>query len=82
MKRLFSILAITCLMAIGTVNANATTAFASATANRGRKQIIYYAQRAYRRRSRHQIALNQNLFGCQETLLIPDAVIRLCQVCS
>ncbi|WP_179351209.1 MotA/TolQ/ExbB proton channel family protein [Winogradskyella vidalii] len=32
MKRLFSILAITCLMAIGTVNANATTAFASATA--------------------------------------------------
>ncbi|NRD24340.1 MotA/TolQ/ExbB proton channel family protein [Winogradskyella litoriviva] len=31
MKRLFSILAITCLMAIGTVNANATTAFASAT---------------------------------------------------
>ncbi|NRD18920.1 MotA/TolQ/ExbB proton channel family protein [Winogradskyella eckloniae] len=32
MKRLFSILAITCLMAIGTVNANATTAFTSATA--------------------------------------------------
>ena len=32
MKRLFSILAITFLMAIGTVNANATTAFASATA--------------------------------------------------
>ncbi|MFK8044710.1 MAG: MotA/TolQ/ExbB proton channel family protein [Crocinitomicaceae bacterium] len=32
MKRLFSILAITCLMALGTVNANATTAFASATA--------------------------------------------------
>ncbi|WP_339752000.1 MotA/TolQ/ExbB proton channel family protein [uncultured Winogradskyella sp.] len=31
MKRLFSILAITCLMAIGTVNANATTAFATAT---------------------------------------------------
>ncbi|MUU79301.1 MotA/TolQ/ExbB proton channel family protein [Winogradskyella endarachnes] len=32
MKRLFSILAITFLMAIGTVNANATTTFASATA--------------------------------------------------
>ncbi|WP_179339233.1 MotA/TolQ/ExbB proton channel family protein [Winogradskyella ludwigii] len=32
MKRLFSILAITCLLALGTVNANATTAFASATA--------------------------------------------------
>ncbi|TCK65062.1 biopolymer transport protein ExbB [Winogradskyella wandonensis] len=32
MKRLFSILAITCLMVIGTVNANATTAVASATA--------------------------------------------------
>ena len=31
MKRLFSILAITCLMAIGTVNANATT-FATTTA--------------------------------------------------
>ena len=32
MKRLFSILAITCLMALGTVNANATTAFATTTA--------------------------------------------------
>ncbi|MDG1661202.1 MAG: MotA/TolQ/ExbB proton channel family protein [Winogradskyella sp.] len=31
MKRLFSILAITCLMAVGTVNANATTTLASAT---------------------------------------------------
>lgn len=31
MKRLFSILAITCLMVIGTVNANATTAVTSAT---------------------------------------------------
>ena len=31
MKRLFSILAITCLMAIGTVNANATTTVATAT---------------------------------------------------
>ena len=31
MKRLFSILAITCLMAIGTVNANATTAVTEAT---------------------------------------------------
>jgi len=31
MKRLFSILAITCLMAIGTVNLNATT-YASTTA--------------------------------------------------
>ena len=31
MKRLFSILAITCLMAVGTVNANATTTVAAAT---------------------------------------------------
>mgnify|MGYP001100721531 CR=1 FL=1 len=31
MKRLFSILAITCLMAIGTVNANATTTLATTT---------------------------------------------------
>ena len=31
MKRLFSILAITCLMAIGTVNANATTTLSTAT---------------------------------------------------
>jgi biopolymer transport protein ExbB len=33
MKRLFSILAVTCLMAIGTVNANATTATATTVTN-------------------------------------------------